>query len=273
EPDGRVALDGVVEVGFTAPVAEGDWYLSVHGLPGQAALSDDGLRAVFTPTSPWLPERTYQLEAGACETTQAHPFVTLPNAVSPAQLEGRTWRFDTSTAEWVTPGISDLFAGLIGIDDLLVTTRERSDGLHLEVRPAMRMGSTTLPIPCVALTDIGVLDFTASPRLSTPAKDVQVDLFGQDVRLGQVSVEAIAGSDGGRLESIQIDATLDMRDVEALTGLTGLCTITQRLGEPCTTCPDGADACLSAYVLATEALEVFDVDPTSPGWDLFGLCP
>lgn len=268
-----VPVDAAVVLTFSAPMPTSQsWSLSIHGVPGVAALSDDRTRAVFTPDAPLDPEASYVVVGGTCEDLIEHSFTTRGAAVTVDGLKGRGWAVDPSQAEWVAPATASFFSPLLDLPHFLMQLDDSSGAPHLIGRFAADAGLGLLPVPCAPVLDFGALDLSDSPRFSTTEDRLQFRWLGLSINLSALHLSGSFAQGGAAIAELSLSGLIDTRVVEAMTGVQALCRQSAEFGEACEPCADGTLACLQTFIVQHEATE-------SPATDLYtdfladhGLC-
>ncbi len=268
-----VPVDAPVVMRFSAPLPEGQaWSLALDGVVGHAELSADRESAVFKPDAPLAPETTYTVVGSTCEDLVEQPFTTRGVAVAVDALLDRGWAMDPAQAEWVAPATASVFSTLLDLPNFLLQIDTSSGAPHLIGRFAADTGLGLLPVPCAPVLDFGTLDLSDSPRFSTTQDMLQFRWLGLSIDLSALHLSGSFSQGGAGIAELSVSGLLDTRIVEALTGVAPLCPQSAAFGEACEPCPDGATACLQAFVVQHEASGTTAIDLYSDFLADHGLC-
>lgn len=268
-----VPVDAPVVVTFSASLPDSQpWSLSIDGVDGTAALSDDRTRAVFTPSAPLSPETAYTVVGGVCEDQIEHGFTTRGAPVTLDALRGRGWALDPAQAEWVAPATASFFSPLLDLPNFLMQVDDSSGAPHLIGRFAADTGLGLLPVPCAPVLDFGALDLSDSPRFSTTEDRLEFRWLGLAIDLSALHLSGSFAHGGAAIAELSLSGLLDTRIVEALTGVQALCRQSAEFGEVCEPCADGVEACLPTFVVQHEATESAATDLYSDFLADHGLC-
>lgn len=268
-----VPVDAPIVMRFSSPLPEGQsWGLGLDGVTGQASLSADRTQAEFVPDAPLSPETTYTLVGSSCEDLVEHTFTTRGVAVSADALVDRAWAMNPRDAEWLAPATAPVFSSLLDLPGFLLRVDASSGTPHLIGRFAADSGLGLLPVPCAPVLDFGPLDLSDSPRFSTTQDTLQFRWLGLSVDLTALHLSGSFSRGGDGIAELSLSGLIDTRVVEAMTGVQALCGQSAEFGEACEPCPDGATACLQAFVVQHEATSA----PATNLYDDFladhGLC-
>lgn len=270
----HVPVETLIQAAFDTPLpATADWRLAVAGLDGATSLSPDRRLATFTPSAPLQPDTTYDVTAEACGDQATASFRTLGPPIDLGRLAGRTWNVDLAALSWVSPASSSALLPLLDMPAVLTHVSVDADGLHLEGRFAASIDGVVLPIPCAPAFDLGRLTLAGNPRFTTDATGFAFKWQGQDLRVEDIHVEGVIDDQGTTLDSLSFRGLLDVRPLQAITGIGGLCAQAEAYGEACEPCTDGVVACLPALVTDGVATEVDAASFDRDVLDLLGLCP
>jgi len=212
---------------------------------------------------------TYTLGITACGTTTSVEFTTsvygLPLAKGPAELVGKTYTFDLSTAEYEKPaGLGALIALYVSAQVLLgVTAADETTIEFLGGQGGVDefgMYSQDLEVDTF---DLEKGDFTAAPYFRVSAPEMQI-VADATYALYDFAAEGTFAPDGAGIGGATLSMLVDTSNLGDAMNLPhgddpmAVCDYVEPLGIPCETCPGGKgkDNCIAIIAHWDEARSV-----------------
>ncbi|HMV66069.1 MAG TPA: Ig-like domain-containing protein [Myxococcota bacterium] len=234
---------------FNAPLTGAEpWSITVAGASGDVRLSEDGMRATWTPSQDLQLQTEYQITASVCGVTVEQTFRTEPPPFDEQDLLGSRWTVSPRQIRWVGPLNLDTVIALLGL---------REVALEVEADPAGGLELRAEIIPEVAgprpndrgdegddaedreTFRIGHLNTSENPRIDTGPDDV--DVTWEDTSLTVRDVHVYGVVEDGVLRDVGFSAWLDLRDLSD-SSERSLCDLNSTI---CSPCADGANTCVT----------------------------
>jgi hypothetical protein len=257
---------------FSQPVLEQAWSLTLDGVPGQAALSEDGLTATFEPDAPLLANEAYALTGQVCGRTKVTQFSTLGPSVSPEDLVGRVYGVPFGGANWTEPSAWSEIVELLGLvlPEHLLVKAGPMDGSAPVFHAAFTARDAQVQSPCDPVIAFGPPDLSQNPIFASEAAEASIALqwYGALV-FESIQMTGELLDAGETLGHLHIQGLLDSRALE-LVGEAGPYTACETAYVDCVPCADGLVQCIPVHIEAESGVWWPDValdeglEPESP---------
>ena len=235
------------------------------------AFDETGSRATITPNSPLVADASYTFTVNVCDTQSQTTFTTslygAPLEISDAELEGRTYYFDLSTAYYEEPpGLGAVLATFLQ-DPLLVGIGAVEGGnIQLIGTQGTFNGSGDIVLADrFPVWDFGNADFSGSPYFESEPTRISIDYDGIDIPIHDFALYGTFAPDGSSIGFAGASGLGDSRNMGPLLGMgsdpDAVCDTAATLGVDCDACPDGGVYCLMIVL-------EFQPSPLVPGISL-----
>lgn len=269
-----------VEFHLSDPDPEGDPTVVLAGPAGEVAgvteLSDDRLIVSFRPSAPLEPLTDHSAKLESCAGESVLHFRTGDlGADLTADLDGRTYLLDLTTARFVEPAnIGAFIAGYLTID-ILVGVVDAEPGSTLDMIGAVAVSGSDPPVQnlCVPTFTFPQAGFGDAPYFQVGPTDTTVAVAGGSMTIHGLDVAGTFASDGSAFGGGVLSGTIDARDfVGVFPGIKtpeDFCDLTADFEAPCVACDyeggDGSNLCLAlvADQIVAPELPSVAIDPVA----------
>lgn len=226
----------------------------VTDIPGSQTLSSDGLRVIWTISSPLDPQAGYSATLNYCGGSATINFTTseLGNPVGdPGGLVGSTFLVDLGSARIVEPpGIGKVLSAYLTTDILIGVSSVTDTEIKMMGALAVEGSSPAMQDYCDPSIDFPTADFIDSCYFSVGPEDTIFAVSGYEIVVESLVLNGTIAPDGSYFDGGVLSGTIDTRPLAALLGdpkdVGAICELAINFGAACEACPsDGEQFCLS----------------------------
>jgi len=218
-------------------------------------LTLDGAVVTFTPSEALRPSTGYTATLSWCGGDAPISFTTSSlGAPLEADISGLVFAVDPASGVVAEPeGVGDLISGFVGGVVLLEVLSAGSD---ISFRGTLSEADSTAQDTCLLTQELPAVDFSGTPYFQLDNTDVVIDIGGDTITIGGMSMSGTFLADGSGFGGGTLSGQLDARDMGPLledtiddTSPEAICELLGGLSVDCATCDaDGEVFCLDVLI-------------------------